>query len=378
MKITDVKTFPLWGGGRNFFFVKIETDEGIYGIGESGLTWQERAVEETVHRFKPWLIGEDPFRTEHLWQLMFRGGFFPGGKVLCSALSAVDIALWDIKGKALGQPVYNLLGGLCRNKVVCYPHNGGGTIPALVESCQRTTEEGWKFVRWGQPETGPQQLEPTESVRIAVRQFEAVREALGDAVEITFDVHTRLDPPHVIQLCREVEKYRPYFIEDPLRAESPDAYRALALHVHVPLAVGEQWASKWEFRQLIEEDLMHYARIDLCIVGGITEAVKVARWCETHYINLAPHNPLGPVSTSAALHLCLASSNVGVLELPRKPGHTLSDVFPVQATWEDGYLLAPTASGLGLEFDEEAAKAHPYQESRGPLLWRLDGGLTNW
>jgi len=213
---------------------------------------------------------------------------------------------------------------------------------------------------------------------MAIRQMEAVRNALGDAVEITFDVHTRLDPPHVIHLCRSVEPYRPFFIEDPLRSESAHAYRALARHVHVPLAVGEQWSSKWEFRALIEEDLMHYCRVDLCIVGGITEALKVARWCETHYINLAPHNPLGPVSTAAALHLCLASSNVGVLELPRKPGSTLPDVFPVQMEWEEGYLLAPTAPGLGVVFDEEAAQAHSPQRAHAPLLYRRDGSLTNW
>lgn len=378
MIITDVKPYPLWGGGRNFFIVKVETDEGIHGIGEAGLTWQEPAVEATVLRLKEWLVGQDPFRTEHLWQVMYRGGFFPGGNVTSSAISAIDIALWDIKGKALSQPLYNLIGGLCRDRVVCYPHNGGGTIEQLVESCRRTTEEGWKFVRWGQPETGHGLLEPSESVVTAIRQIEAVRNALGDAVEITLDVHTRLDPPHVTHLCRQIEDYRPFFIEDPLRSESPHAYRALANHVHVPLAVGEQWASKWDFRQLIEEDLMQYCRVDLCIAGGITESVKIARWCETHYINLAPHNPLGPISTAAALHLCLASSNVGVLELPRKPGNTLPDVFPVQMTWEDGYLLAPTAPGLGVVFDEEAAKAHPFQQSSGPLLRRLDGSLTNW
>ncbi|MBM3216296.1 galactonate dehydratase [Candidatus Poribacteria bacterium] len=378
MKITDIKTYPLWGGGRNFLFVQVETDAGITGIGESGLTWQERAVEATVERLKHWLVGEDPFRTEHLWQLMFRGGFFPGGNVLSSAISAIDLALWDIKGKALDQPVYNLLGGLCRDRVVCYPHNGGGTIEALVESCRRTTDEGWKFVRWGQPETGPAQLEPTQSILTAIRQVEAVREALGDEIEITLDVHTRLDPPHVIQLCRAIEPYRPFFIEDPLRAESPGAYHALARHVHVPLAVGEQWTSKWDFRELIEEDLMHYCRVDLCIAGGITEAVKIARWCEAHYINLAPHNPLGPVSTAAELHLCLASSNVGVLELPRKPGNTLPDVFPTQMTWEEGHLLAPSAPGLGIEFDLEAAERHPYQEVHAPILRRIDGALTNW
>ncbi|MBT3267995.1 galactonate dehydratase [Candidatus Poribacteria bacterium] len=377
MRITDVKPFVL-KHGRNFLFVKVETDQGIYGIGEAGLTWQEGAVSETVLRLKRWLVGEDPFRTEHLWQVMFRGAFFPGGNVLSSAISAIDLALWDIKGKALDQPLYNLIGGLCRDKVVCYPHNGGGSIDALVESCRRSVDEGWKFVRWG-VEADAGVLEPSAATRRTVAQFDAVRGALGDDLELLIDIHTRLDPPDAIRLCRELEPYRPFFVEDPLRAESPEAYRALAPHVHVPLAVGEHWPSKWEFRALIEEDLMHYARIDLCIAGGMTEALKIARWCETHYINLAPHNPLGPVSGAAGLHLCLASTNVGVLELPRRPGTVLPEAFPSDITWDDGYLLAPTAPGLGVEINEDAFEQYaPDLEDEAPRLHRADGAFTNW
>ncbi|GIX06178.1 MAG: galactonate dehydratase [Candidatus Poribacteria bacterium] len=347
MEITDVRAYPLWGGGRNFLIVKVETDAGVYGLGEAGITWQEAAVVAAVEQMRDDLIGQDPFRTEHLWQVLYRGEFFPGGKIRTAAISALDIALWDIKAKALGQPLYNLLGGLCREKVVCYPHNGGRTVAELVESCRRSFDEGWKFVRWGLPAGEGGVFDPSEAVRQAVEQFEAVRTALGDEVEICFDVHTRLDPPDAIRLCREVESYRPFFIEDPLRSESGELYRALARHVSVPLAVGEQWSSKWEFRALIEEDLAHYARIDLCNVGGLTEAIKIAHWCETHFIQVAPHNPLGPVSTAAALHLCLALTNVGVLELPRRPGSTLPDVLPMTIEWEDGYLLAPTAPRIG-------------------------------
>jgi len=378
MKITAIKTFPIWEGGRNFFFVKVETDEGVDGVGEGGLTWQERSVEEAVRHLEGRLIGADPWRTEYLWQTMWRGDFFPAGKVLGSAISAIDIALWDIKGKVLGVPVYNLLGGLARDRVVCYPHNGGATPEALAESCRATAAEGWRFVRWGQPTTGDGILEPSESVRRAIREFEAVRNALGETVEICFDVHTRLDPPDVIRLCREVERFHPFFIEDPLRSEHIFTYHQLARHVATPLAVGEQFAGKWEFRELIEEELMHYARIDLCIVGGITEARKIAGWCETHSINLAPHNPLGPVSTAACLHLDLSSPNFGVQELPRRPGMILPDVFPVQVEWRDGYLLPPQRPGLGIVFDEEAARRHAYQPSFGPLLRREDGAFTNW
>ena len=379
MKITNVEAFPVWGGARNFFFVVVDTDEGIYGVGEGGITGREMASAAVVEHLKPILVGQDPARIEHLWQVMFRGGFFPAGRIAASVLSAIDIALWDIRGKALGVPVYDLLGGLVRDRVVCYPHNVGHhmEIDSLVESCLQTREEGWKFVRWGLPQDGDI-LEPTPSVRAALRQMEAIRKAVGDDIEICFDVHTRLDPPDTIQLCRASEQYRPFFIEDPVRSENQSTLRLVRQQTAVPLAVGEQFGNKWEFRELIENDLMDYARIDLCIVGGITEAKKIAGWCETHYIKLALHNPLGPISSAACLQLNLATSNFGVQEQPRKTGTVLTDVVPVQPEWKDGYLLPPTRPGLGVEFDRDAARKHPYQQRDLPNLRRLDGSFTNW
>jgi L-alanine-DL-glutamate epimerase-like enolase superfamily enzyme len=379
MKITNIETYPVWGGFRNFLFVVVDTDEGIYGVGEAGITGRELAVVGAIEHFKPLLIGQDPARIEHLWQLLYRGGFFPAQRILTSAISAIDIALWDIKGKALGVPISDLLGGRVRDRVVCYPHNIGHSkeVAPLVESCLQTKEQGWKFVRWGLPEDG-EILEPRAAVLTAIKQFQAVREAIGDEVEITFDVHTRLDLPDAVWLCQEVEPFRPYFIEDPLRSENPDSFKTLRPRTRVPLAAGEQFSSKWEFRQLIEEEWIDYARIDLCIVGGFTEAKKIAGWCETHYIKLAVHNPLGPVSTAACLQLNLACPNFGVQEQPRRTNTLLTDVVPVQPEWEDGYLLPPAGPGLGIEFDREAAKKHPFQMIELPHLRRLDGSFTNW
>jgi len=379
MKITDIQAWPVWGGQRNFLFVTVDTDEGIYGVGEAGITGREKAVIGAIENFRDVLVGEDPFRIEHIWQVLFRGGFFPAQRILTSAISAIDIALWDIKGKALGVPVYELLGGRVRDKVVCYPHNRGHAleIAPLVESCLETKEEGWKFVRWGLPQDG-NILEPRQSVLASIKQFQAVREAVGDEIELTFDVHTRLDLPDALWLCQEVEQFRPYFIEDPLRCENPDSFKTLRPRTTVPLAAGEQFSSKWEFRQLIEEDWIDYARIDLCIIGGFTEARKIAGWCETHYIKLALHNPLGPISSAACLQLNLATSNFGVQEQPRKTGTVLTDVVPVQPVWEDGYLLPPTIPGIGVEFDREAAKKSPFQQRELPQLRRLDGSFTNW
>ncbi len=377
MKITNVEALPVWGGTRNYLFVVVDTDEGISGVGESGLTWRELAVAGVVEHLKPLLIGQDANRIEHLWQVMTRGDFFPGDRLNNSAVAAIDTALWDIQGKARGVPVYQLLGGLVRDRVVCYPHTVGPTLDALVEDCKRHVEEGWKFVRLSQPAEGGH-LEPTTSNLQALRAWEKVREAVGDEVEIVYDVHTRLDPPDAVRLCREVERFRPFFIEDPLRAENTASYRNLRQQTAVPLAVGEQLGSKWEFRELVEEDLIDYARIDVCIAGGITEARKIAGWCEAHHIKLALHNPLGPVSAAACLHLDLATSNFGVQEQPRKPGTMLTDVVPGQVPFSDGHLLPPTRPGLGIEFDREAARAHPFQMASGPRLTRLDGSFTNW
>ena len=207
----------------------------------------------------------------------------------------------------------------------------------------------------------------------------AVRHAFGDDLEILIDVHTRLDPADSLDFCNKVAQYNPFFIEDPLRAENPASLRRLRQQTSVPIAVGEQFDSKWTFREVIEEDLMDYCRVDLCIAGGLTEARKIAGWCETHYIHITPHNPLGPVSAAACLQLCLASPLVGVQELPRAPMSSLTDVFPVQVPFESGYLLPPERPGLGIEFNEDALTNVSTQEYGPPHGYqRDDGAYTNW
>ena len=377
MKITDVTVF-LAKEWRTFCFVVIDTDEGIYGLGEAGLSGRELAVQGAIEHFKPLLIGQDPFRIEHIWQLLFRGGFFPAQRVLTSAIAAIDVALWDIKGKALGVPVYELLGGRVRDKVLTYNHNGGETVEALVEQCQKSVEEGWKVLRWGFAHQKGNLLEPRPAVLRAIKEFEAVREAVGDEIEIAMDIHTRLNLSDALWLCEAVEQYRPYFMEDPLRVENSQSYRTLRNRTTVPIAAGEQYSSKWEFRQVIEEELIDYARIDLCICAGLTEAKKIAGWCETHYIDLAVHNPIGPVATSAFLHLCLSVPNFAVQELPRRPGESMPDAVLNQPIWEDGYLLPPTAPGLGIELDREAIKNYPFEMQELRHLRRADGSVTNW
>lgn len=387
MKVTAIKTYPIrTSSGGTYFFVVVDTDSGISGIGESGIRFWSGAIERAVHHLSEIVVGQDPWSTERLWQHMMRGGFFPADKVYACAISAIDIALWDIKGKSVGMPVYKLLGGPVRDKVVCYPHTQGPDLPALVENCKQAVADGWKFVRWGQPETsgrfearGEAKLEPVKSMRLAVEQMQAVREAVGPEVQICFDVHTRLDTAHVIQMCKDLEPFKPFFIEDPLRSENPGSYETLARHVSLPIAAGEQWATKWPFREVIEKETINYARIDLCIVGGLTEALKITHWAETHYIDIAPHNPLGPVSAAACVSLDMASTNVGVQEMPRRPGSFAQDLFPVQIGWEDGFAFCHDAPGLGIEWDETAFEANRAEVTGWPpQLRRDDGAFTNW
>jgi galactonate dehydratase len=378
VKITGVEPFAIEVNGRNFVFCVVDTDEGISGIGEAGLNYRAHAVVGAFRHLEPLIVGQDPARIEHLWQLMFRAGFFPGGNILSSAISAIDIALWDIKGKALGVPVYELLGGRVRDRVACYPHNRATSLPQLIESARETTAAGWKFVRWHLADRDGV-LEPRQAVRDGIGWVEAVRTAVGDEIELCLDVHARLDPSDAVELGHALEPYRLFFLEDPIRSEHIAGFRRLRSAMTIPLAAGEQFADKWQFRELVEGDLIDYARVDLCIVGGLTEARKVAGWCETHYVRLATHNPLGPVSSAACLHLNLATSNFGVQEQPVRPGTTLTDLFPVQVPWEGGYLLPPTAPGLGIEFDRGALRrAAPANTGSPPRLQRADGAFTNW
>ncbi len=387
MKVTQVRNFPVRDDrGRVYYIVRIDTDAGIHGVGEVGTASMGRAIMEAVDHLAEVVIGSDPWETERLWQLMFRGNFFPADRVYGCAISAIDIALWDIKGKSVDMPVYKLLGGPVRDKVVCYPHTQGATNEALVENCLQRVDEGWKFVRWGQPETsgvyeapGTSRLEPVESMRLAVEQMRMVREAVGPDIQILLDAHTRLDTAHVVQMCKDLEEFKPFFIEDMIRSENPGSYRNLRRQVNIPIAAGEQWVSKWAFRQVIEEELIDYARIDLCIAGGLTEAAKITHWAETHYIDIVPHNPLGPVSAAACVSLCMASSNVGVQEMPQQPGTVATELFPVQVGWENGYAWCNDAPGLGIEFDIEAAESRA-ADPHGwpPQLRRNDGAFTNW
>ncbi|MBI2195362.1 MAG: mandelate racemase/muconate lactonizing enzyme family protein [Planctomycetes bacterium] len=393
MKITQIECVPVQAPGRTLVIVLVDTDRGITGVGEAGLQRRPRAIAGAVEHLRRWLIGEDPLRIEHLWQKMFRGGFYPGDRLIGSVISAIDIALWDIKGQALGAPVYELLGGRCRDHVQCFlspdynpadpqsplvPGLGKPEEPeAMADLASRGLEAGHRFFRIG-PGPDGNLFEPWKAAELLVAQLEAVRRAVGSRMELMVDLHTRLQPPEAIWFCRAVEPLRLYCVEDPIRSEHPGGYRHIREHVNVPLAAGEQWANKWEFRPAIEGEWIDFVRMDLCIAGGLTEGKKIAAMAEAHLIQILPHNPLGPVCAAASLHLDLACPNAGPQEVVFAPATMLPDVFECAYGLDGTRLTVPDAPGLGVKFDREAAKAHPAEMTEPPHFHREDGSFTNY
>ncbi|GAA1707057.1 mandelate racemase/muconate lactonizing enzyme family protein [Kribbella yunnanensis] len=375
MQIADAWLTAIPGRGQDMLLVVVETDDGLKGLGEVGVRTSSAVSRATLGHLYEVLIGTDASRIEHLWQVLSRGDFFPADRSAAAVISAIDIALWDLRAKAFGVPLHELIGGRVRDHVTCYTHvhPEGHDTDAVVAGARRLVEEGWRHLRLVVPTAGDV-LEPRQAMRVAIEQFHAVRDAVGNDIELIIDAHTRLDPPEAVTLCREIESARPYFVEDAVRSEDLEAYRMLRWRTGVPLAAGEQLTSKWQFRPLIEADLIDYARIDLGIAGGITEARKIAAMAEAHHIKIATHNPLGPVSTAAAMHFNLACTNFGIQEMPPAPAHKAIN-HPHSLT--QGTLTAPRLPGLGVELTPTKTET-PGTPARTPQLRRLDGSFTNW
>ena len=384
MKITDIKPYPMWAGGRNVMLVKVETDEGVYGWGEAGVSSRELAVVGAVRHYREFLIGMDPMNAGALWQLMYRSQYFEGGRILTGALSAIDIALHDIKGKALGVPVYQLLGGRHRDFVPGFATTSQGDKDASLAEAKAFVEDGWQCIRlnWQWLTNSDERVfEPRESIAETAEWLIEAREALDDRIVLGIDYHHRLSVAEAASFCQKMPSGTLDFLEEPIRDESPAAYRALRSMTDVPFAIGEEISSKWHFVPYIEEGLTQYARLDICNIGGFTEAMKVAGWCEAHYIDLMPHNPLGPVCTAASVHLGAAVPNFSWLESRvAADGADLFDdeMFPVRPHTEHGRYPVPTSPGLGVEVNEEALKAYEFRFWEAPHLRRKDGSLTNW
>jgi galactonate dehydratase len=385
VKITDIKSYPVWVGHRNQFVVKVETDEGIYGLGEGGLSGRELAMKGAVDHYREWLIGRDPMSRGALWQEMYRSQYFEGGRVLTAAISAIDIALYDITGKALGVPVYQLLGGKHRDYVPCFASTSAPTAEQLIENVNLLLEKGWICMRCGRMmphEEGDANLfEPRESLAITAETLTAVREAVGPRPVLGIDYHHRLSVAEAASFCQRMPKGTLDFIEEPIRDETPEAYEELRKLTDVPFAIGEEFASKWQFLPYIERGITNYVRIDVCNVGGLTESQKVAGWAEAHYIDLMPHNPLGPICTAATIHLAAAVPNFSWLDARATPTEDRRldfDLFPAQPQLEGAWYPVPDGPGLGVEFNEELALKQPFRFWEAPHLHRRDGSHTNW
>lgn len=386
MHITAVKPFPLKVGHRNNFIVKLETDSGISGLGEGGMSGRELAMQGAVQHYERVLLGMDPTRIEHIWQTLYRSQYFEGGKVFGAAISAIDIALWDILGQSLGVPVYQLLGGACRDRVQCFATPASLTGPECVERAREAVDSGWRYLRFGtgmadEGWTGATGAvyEPLESLELAAHWIREVRNAVGPTIGLSIDFHHRLSVAEAALFCQKVADVHLMFLEEPIRAQSPKAYAQLRGMTPVPFAIGEEFSSKWEFLPFIEDGLLNFARIDVCNVGGLTEAKKVAGWCEAHYIDVMPHNPLGPVCTAATIHLAAAIPNFAQQEFQQVYADTLPrDLFPDAPVPDGDCFPLLTRPGLGVTFDESAADQHAFEFWEAPHWRRRDGSYTNW
>jgi galactonate dehydratase len=384
MRITAITPFPVWVGTRNQLIVKVETDERIYGWGESGLSGREKAVAGAIEHYREFLIGRDPMAIGALWQEMYRSQYFEGGRVLTAAISAIDIALHDIKGKALGVPVYDLLGGKQRDHIPTFATTRGPCGPEMIEQAKELVALGWTAMRLSPADHESNGIyEPRASIAETAKWCVAAREALGHGVILGIDYHHRLSVAEAASFCQKMPAGTLDFLEEPIRDETPEAYEALRRMTDVPFAIGEEFASKWQFLPYIERDIHQFNRIDVCNVGGLTEAMKVAGWSEAHYVDVMPHNPLGPICTAATIHFAAAVPNFSWLETRASPGelyHGFDDqgIFPVQPQLEGAVYPVPSGPGLGVEVDEARIRAQEFRFWEAPHLRRVDGSVTNW
>ena len=368
MKITKVE--PRHVG--QFMFCHIDTDEGIHGIGEAGAWGHIEASGTAITRFAEYLVGKDPGPIEHHWNVMHRFSYFQGLAVN-AAISAIDIALWDIKGKALGQPVHVLLGGPARTKARVYAHVYGQTIETVLEECQAKKDAGFTALGHLNPflDEGEDQayFKPhVKKMRDAIDNVRRMRETVGDEVDLNIELHRRLTPAEAVVFARGIEQYHPMYIEDPIRPEGPDAMARVAAKIHVPIATGERFSTIYEFQALMARGGVEYARCDLCLCGGITGGRKVAAMAEGFQVNMIPHNPLSPVGLAACLQLDAAVPNFAIQEyttgfeegvMVSQAKHLGHDVVDQVPEVKDGFVDIPTAPGLGIELLPDAEKVRP-------------------
>ncbi len=367
LKVTRLETFlvkPRW------LFLKIHTDAGITGLGEPVLEGRALTCAQAVKEIEPYLIRKDPRAVAHHWQAIYRHAFYRGGPIMTSALSGIDQALWDIKGKALGVPVYELLGGPTRNRVRVYSH--ARTPEAITKDKQR----GFTAFKTGPAKRRPSRyVESPAEVAYAAEQFALLRKAAGADCDIGIDFHGAISPALAKMLIKAYEPFNPMFIEEPCQAQNHDIMAEIARGTHLPIATGERVFTKWGFREVLEKKAATILQPDLCHAGGITEVRLIAGMAEAYYASIAPHNPLGPISLAAGVQIAASIPNFFIQEQVSLGEGYITKPFTVR----DGFLELPTGPGLGIELDENAMADKIGHDWQNPQTYDADdGSVVDW
>ena len=367
MKITKLETFlvkPRW------LFLKIHTDEGLVGLGEPILEGRAKTCAQAVAELEPYLIGKDPTRVVHHWQAMYRHAFYRGGPILTSALSGVEQALWDLSGKALGVPVYKLLGGPTRDRIRLYK---GGGDPATIKDW---IAKGFTCFKTGPYSERPSRIiENKAFIDTAVDRFAELREVAGPEIDLAIDFHGAISPQTAKVLIKELEPYQPFFVEEPVQCQNVDVLAEIARGTHLPIATGERVFTKWGFREILEKQAASILQPDLCHAGGIFEVRLIAGMAEAYYGGIAPHNPLGPISLAACLQLDASIPNFVAQEHTTLGEGYLKKPF----VFKDGFVELPTEPGLGIELDDDAMEDKIDHDWRnGESYLADDGSVVDW
>ncbi len=372
MKIDKIESFFI----RNGYVIRIHTDTGISGVGQTACWGYPEAVDSIINTFKKHLIGQNPLRIEHHWQYLYRMGPFRG-TALSGAISAVDIALWDIKGKHLGVPIWELLGGNCRDKIRLHLLGGGGTPETMFEAAKAAVEEGFTALKFDPVVGNFQDMGVDRLVKTARDLVAAAREGGGPDLDLIVEVHRKLTPMNSILLESALAPFNLYFIEDPVQIDTITTQAQLATRMTTPLAIGERNVSIWEFRELLEAGGPQYVRPDLGLAGGITHCKKIAAIAEAYHSAVVTHNFLGPLITAASLHLDTSIPNFITQEYTKGDESEDFAVYKVAYQREGGYIPIPEVPGLGIELDDSLIEQNPYQPmNTGTTPLREDGSVA--
>jgi galactonate dehydratase len=382
IQVTEVIPHVLFAGRTNLIFVEVRTDAGITGIGEASLEGKTEAVVGAINDLAEYLIGEDPTRIEHHWQTMYRHSFWRGGVIIGSAISGIEQALWDILGKSLGVPVYELLGGRVRDRVRLYANGPrGDTAEEVAESCVRIVEAGWGALKLVPFEAVPGVAGQRE-LSEARRRMQLIRDAVGWDVDILIDCHGRLSPTAAVQTAKALEEFDIFFFEEPVLPEDPRAMAEVAAAISIPVATGERLFTKWGFRDVLALGAADVLQPDLAHCGGILEARKIAAAAEVSFVGVAPHNPYSWLLTMASVQLDFATPNFLIQEFLVDHPPEVERLFATPFAWlPGGWVEPPMTPGLGVELDWDAVRAHgqfPYRRTYQPSLWHVDGSVADW